>query len=162
MVTLAGGVADSAQKRNSDEQGESREEMALKNRSAAPTKANLDTGVNLDALLTKSGKTDWSEKKGATIEGYVIQVEREEDGDYHLALASQAGETNTAKWVIVEVTPAMRKTKAALSEARLKQLNGKKVRVTGWLYYEPEENQPDPRGTRWEIHPVTDLTVVER
>ena len=34
-------------------------------------------------------------------------------------------------------------------------LVGKKVRVTGWLYWEPDEEQGDPRGTRWEIHPVT-------
>jgi hypothetical protein len=29
--------------------------------------------------------------------------------------------------------------------------------VTGWLYYEPDEDQPDPRGMRWEVHPVTEI-----
>jgi hypothetical protein len=37
----------------------------------------------------------------------------------------------------------------------LRELVGTKIQVTGWLYFEPDEEQPDPRGTRWEIHPVT-------
>ena len=39
----------------------------------------------------------------------------------------------------------------------LEKLRGKKVRATGWLYWEPDEDHPDPRGTRWELHPVTSI-----
>ena len=41
----------------------------------------------------------------------------------------------------------------------LRKLVGTKVRVTGWLYFGPDPNQPDPRGTRWEIHPVTAVSA---
>ena len=99
----------------------------------------------------------FSEGKGATVEGWVVQTEREEDGDFHLTLASVKGEADTRKWVIVEVAPAWQKKSAALSPSALRKLVGTKVRVTGWLYYEPDDEQEDPRGTRWEIHPVTSV-----
>jgi hypothetical protein len=111
-------------------------------------------------LLGKKDKSGFSEQKGATVEGSVIQVEREEDGDVHLTLALAAGETDTRKWVIVEVTPAWQKRSAGLSASALRKLQGKKIRVTGWLYYEPGDEQPDPRGTMWEIHPVTEIVAV--
>jgi len=99
----------------------------------------------------------WLARKGATVEGYVVQLEREEDGDYHVMLAPSARETDSKKWVVVEVTPAWQKKSAALSGDSLRKLHGKKVKVTGWLYYEPDEEQEDPRGTRWEIHPATEI-----
>lgn len=108
-------------------------------------------------MLSKQEKTAFSQAKGATVEGYVIQVEREEDGDYHLTLAAAPKETDTRKWIIVEVTPAWQKKSAGLSPEALRKLIAKKVRVTGWLFYEPGEEQPDPRGTLWEIHPVTEI-----
>ena len=43
----------------------------------------------------------------------------------------------------------------------LRKLQGSRVRVTGWLYYEPDDEQEDPRGTRWEIHPVTAVVAVK-
>ncbi|HEY1251836.1 MAG TPA: hypothetical protein VGH97_11655 [Thermoanaerobaculia bacterium] len=152
---LAAGVLG-AQERPGDK-GESPAEMKLRGRSAAPKTAEIDSAVTLDAMLAKKDKAAFSETKGATVEGYVVQVEREEDGDYHLTLASAAGETDTKKWVIVEVTPTWQKKETSFSGDSLRKLYGKKVRVTGWLYYEPDEEGPDPRGTRWEIHPVTDI-----
>jgi len=155
---LAAGVLG-AQERPGDK-GESAEEKQLRGRSAAPKAGEIDSAVTLDAMLSKKDKSSLSEAKGATIAGYVIQVEREEDGDYHVTLASAAGETDTRKWVIVEVTPAWQKKSPSLAPEALQRLHGKKVRVTGWLYYEPDEDQPDPRGTGWEIHPVTEIVTV--
>lgn len=143
-----------------DEKGESPKYKALKNRRTAPAQNSLDKAATLSSLLDKKNETDWSTSKGAAIEGYVLQVEEEEDGDYHIAMAEHKGESDTNKWIIVEVTPGWRSRKASLAPARLKQLHGKRVRVTGWLFYEPEEDQVDPRGTRWELHPVTDITVI--
>jgi hypothetical protein len=154
---LAAGVLG-AQERPGDK-GESAEEKKLTGRSAAPKAGEIDSAVTLDAMLSKKDKSSLSEAKGATIAGYVIQVEREEDGDYHVTLASAAGETDTRKWVVVEVTPAWQKKSPSLAPEALRKLHGKKVRVTGWLYYEPDEDQPDPRGTRWEIHPVTEIVT---
>jgi hypothetical protein len=141
------------------DKGETAEAKKLRARSSAPSAADIDAAVTLEAMLAKSEKSAFSESKGATIEGWVVQVEREEDGDYHLALAPAAGEPDSRKWVIVEVTPAWQKKDAALSAEALRKLAGKKVRVTGWVYYEPDENQPDPRGTRWELHPVTAIAL---
>lgn len=155
---LAAGILG-AQERPGDK-GESAEEKKLRGRSAAPKAGEIDSAVTLDAMLSKKDKSSLSETKGATIDGYVIQVEREEDGDYHVTLASAAGETDTRKWVIGEVTPAWQKKSPSLAPEALRKLHGKKVRVTGWLYYEPDEDQPDPRGTRWEIHPVTEIATV--
>lgn len=148
-------------KAETGDKGESKEMMALKGRRIAPKPDQIDLAVTLDALIGKSGPKDWSTAKGATVTGYVTQVEKEEDGDMHIVLATNANETDTKKWVIVEATPAWRQKKPAMAESKLRKLVGKQVRVTGWLYYEPDAEDQDPRGTRWEIHPITDLVVIK-
>ena len=144
-----------------DEKGESPKARALKNRAAAPRPADIDKEATLEALLQKKSEADWKTSKAAILEGNVVQVEKEQDGDIHIVLAAGNNEHDTSKWVIVEVTPGWRKRKASMSEANLRRLVQKKVRVTGWLFYEPEAEQADPRGTRWELHPVTSITIVE-
>jgi len=153
-ATLTAAGLARAQERPGDK-GETAEEKKLKGRSTAPAAGDMDGTVTLAAMLAKNDKAAFSESKGAAVEGWVVQAEREEDGDVHLVLASARGETDTRKWVIVEVTPAWQKKSPAMSVAALRELVGKKVRVTGWLYWEPDEESGDPRGTRWEIHPVT-------
>jgi len=153
-------IAVSIQAAAQDDKGESKENLVLKNRMTAPKTTDFDKSVTLDELLNKMGPNEWSNAKAATIDGYVIQQEREEDGDYHIVLAARPNETNTTKWVIVEVTNLWTKKSKSLSEPRLKDLRGRHIRATGWLYYEPETTGPDPRGTRWELHPVTDITVL--
>jgi hypothetical protein len=146
------------------ELGESREYLALKGRMSAPKAADMDSAVSLDSLLARTGEKDWSMTKGGTVEGYVIQVEEEQDGDFHLALAAKRGETSTKNWIIVEVSPAWRGKNANLADASLRMLRNKKVHVSGWLLYEPEgeDVDNDPRGTRWELHPVTDIKVQDK
>jgi len=151
-LVLAAGAR--AQERAGDK-GESAQEAKLKGRTTAPAASDVDAAATLDALLAKKDKGAFSESRGAAVVGWVVQVEQEEDGDMHLTLAPAKGETDTRKWVVVEVTPAWQKKAPTLSPAALRKLAGTKVRVTGWLYYEPDEEQPDPRGTPWEIHPVT-------
>ena len=154
MSSLAGAGFLRAQEKPGDK-GETAEAKKLKGRAAAPAAADIDAAVTLDAMLAKNDKAAFSESRGAMVEGWVVQAEREEDGDFHLSLAKGLGENDTHKWVIVEVTPAWQKKAAALSPEALRKLPGTRVRVTGWLYWEPDEEQGDPRGTRWEIHPVT-------
>jgi hypothetical protein len=153
-ASLAAAGAARAQERPGD-QGESPAEKKLKGRATAPAAGDIDGAVTLAAMLAKNDKAAFSESKGAAIEGWVVQAEREEDGDVHLVLAGAKGETDTRKWVVVEVTPAWQKKSSSMSPASLRSLVGTKVRATGWLYWEPDEEQGDPRGTRWEIHPVT-------
>lgn len=145
-----------AQERPGDK-GETAAEMKLKGRSTAPGAGDIDGTVTLAAMLAKNDKAAFSDSKGATIEGWVVQAEKEEDGDVHLVLAATKDEPDTRKWVIVEVTPAWQKKSASMSEHTLREMVGKKVKVTGWLYREPDVESGDPRGTRWEIHPVTAL-----
>lgn len=159
MLLLGASVGVAAQ--SNGDKGESKEHATLKNRRATPKDTDIDRTVTLDGLLGKKEADSWSTGKAAVVDGYVIQIEREEDGDHHIALATNAGETDTTKWVIVEVTPAWSKQLASLSKGQLKNLHGKQVRVTGWLYYEPDNPSSDPRGTRWEIHPVTSITILK-
>jgi hypothetical protein len=159
-VTCALAVGGASRAARADE-GETPAAKKLMNRATAPKPADIDAAVTLDAMLAKKEKSSFSEAKGTTVEGYVIQAEREDDGDFHLVLATAKGETDTRKWVIVEVPPAWQKKAASLAPDALRKLVGSKVRVTGWLFYEPDEDHPDPRGTRWEIHPVTAISVVK-
>ncbi|HWZ85432.1 MAG TPA: hypothetical protein VN032_04475 [Thermoanaerobaculia bacterium] len=158
VLALAAGLGLSGTARAAEpaaDKGETAAAKKLRGRAKAPTAADIDAAATLAALLAKDDKAAFSEAKGATIVGWVVQSEKEEDGDFHIALAAEKGETDTRKWMVVEVTPAWQKKSAALAPAALRKLVGTKVQVTGWLYYEPDEDQPDPRGTRWEIHPVT-------
>jgi hypothetical protein len=157
LLFLAGTLVAAGQ----EDKGETAEAKKLRGRSSAPKAADVDSAVTLDAMLSKKDKSSFSESKGATVEGYVVQVEKEDDGDVHLVLAPSAGETDTKKWVIVEVTPVWQKKSGNLTTESLRKFHGQKVRVTGWLYYEPDEKSPDPRGTRWEIHPVTEIVAAK-
>jgi hypothetical protein len=157
LLGASGGVAA----QGNGDKGESKEYVTLKNRRAIPKGTDIDSTVTLDGLLGKKEADGWSTAKAAVVDGYVIQTEREDDGDQHLVLATNPGETDTTKWVIVEVTPAWSKGLASVSNGQLKNLHGKQVRVTGWLYYEPDDSSSDPRGTRWEIHPVTAITILK-
>ena len=161
LAILLSGVAYASQSGSGGDKGESRKDRALKNRRVAPGQNNIDKAATLKSLLDKKNETDWSTSRGAVIEGYVVQIEKEEDGDYHISLAEDKGENDTNKWIIVEVPPNWRTRNASLSSTRIKQLHRKRVRVTGWLYYEPDADQGDPRGTRWELHPVTNISVIE-
>jgi hypothetical protein len=163
-VPLCGAAFAAEQAGKTHEQGESREYLALKARAKAPAGADMDSAVSLEGFLTRKGEHDWSMSKGGALEGYVIQVEKEQDGDFHVAMAAKPDETSTTNWVIVEVSPAWRAKNANLADARLRALRGKKIHVDGWMLYEPEGDDlgNDPRGTRWELHPVTDIKVLDK
>lgn len=158
-LLLAAGAL-SAQERAGDK-GENAAQKQLRMRTSIPRPVDIDSAVTLDALLSKKDESAYNVGKAATIEGYVVQVEKEEDGDIHVVLASSAGETDTRKWVIVETTLPWQQKDSRMKLAALRGLIGKKVKVTGWLYYEPDTDQPDPRGTRWELHPVTEITAAK-
>ena len=160
LAFLLAAGALSAQERPGDK-GESAAQKKLRMRTSVPRPVDIDSAVTLDAMVSKKDKAAFNEGKAATVEGYVVQVEKEEDGDIHVVLASAAGETDTRKWVIVESTPPWQNKTSDLKLPALRGLIGKKVRVTGWLYYEPDDDQQDPRGTRWELHPVTEIKAAK-
>ncbi|MEO8673637.1 MAG: hypothetical protein ABI411_20175 [Tahibacter sp.] len=139
--------------------GESPQEMALKNRKAVPKDSDFDHAVSLQALLDKQDRNAWSNTRAAILRGVVVQTEKEQDGDIHIVLAPSGKETDTRQWVIAEVPVAAQKRDATLRFDVIQALKGKQVNVSGWLYYEPDTEQDDPRGTLWELHPATAVTL---
>ena len=154
-VSCAGLATCATSKTATGQAGSARHHMS------APKSADMDQGATLDGLLSKKGAGDWRANKAARIEGYVVQVEKDEDGDVHLVLAGSADESDSKKWVITEVPPSMQ-AKPGLGEKALRGLYGRKVAVTGWLFYDAHEKDPDPRGTLWEVHPVTSVQAMEK
>ncbi|PYP41924.1 MAG: hypothetical protein DMD43_04790 [Gemmatimonadetes bacterium] len=162
----------------------------LKNRSALPADADLDSTVTLARLLgdgtDDSGRFDTG--KAAEITGYVLHVKpggqsetgncRKTDSlhrDTHIELTLSPSDTLEIRRVIVEVTPRWRAAMHAAGTdwltATLRQtIENKWVRIRGWLLFDDEhkgqaENthprgDSNWRGTVWEIHPITALTVV--
>jgi hypothetical protein len=162
----------------------------LKNRSALPADADLDSTVTLARLLgdgtDDTGRFDT--RKAAEITGYVLHVKpggKSETGncrkgdslhrDTHIELTLSPTDTLEIRRVIVEVTPRWRAAMQAAGTdwltATLQQtIEHKWVRVRGWLLFDDEHKSQAEnthpggdsnwRGTVWEIHPVTVLTLV--
>jgi hypothetical protein len=137
-----------------------KKEAAGKSRPAAPKEADIDKAATAEALLAKNAKGDWSDAKGATLAGYVVMVEKEEDGDIKIFLAAKQGEMCATGWMFLEVPTSWQKNDPSLSEKSLRALVGKKVKVTGWLFFD-EKAGGAPRGTKWELHPVTSIEVAK-
>jgi hypothetical protein len=157
----------------------------LKNRWNTPDASKIDADVSLAAMLVPGDDVDrFDSKMGATITGYVIDVKiggKETcnceatdpiDKDTHIELALASGAAETER-VIVEVTPRLRKQKgdAWATDNLSTAFKGKWVQVTGWLAFDTmhihEALNTNPNGahnwraTCWEIHPVTDIHVVD-
>jgi hypothetical protein len=142
----------------------------------------LEPGDDLDRF---------DEEKGARVAGFVIKVKvggvetcnckarADVDRDTHIELALSR-DADPTEVVIVEVTPRFRAqmkakgidwTTEALNSSGPDGLRGKFVEVTGWLLFdsahisEAENTHPGGshnwRATCWEIHPITDLKVVQ-
>jgi hypothetical protein len=157
----------------------------LKNRTAFPKFADFDLNVTLDKLLVPGDDTNrWSIERAGRVEGEVIDVAYAVTEatncynpcrrDIHINLATHKGAAKT-EYVVLEVTPNLRDWASAhgidWSEPTLQsQLVGHWVQFEGWLYFdlghaeESENTAPgNPenwRGTAWELHPVTKITVI--
>lgn len=159
---------------------------AKKNRGAAPRPEDFDPRVTLGALLAAGDdRARWSESKAAAVEGYVVAVN--EAGveaancfwparrDIHIDLAETPASPPNAR-LVTEVTPRWRESAAARgldwsADALRRALVGRRCRVEGWLLFdlqhaeESENAAPGKagnwRGTAWEIHPVTNVRVLE-
>lgn len=167
-----------------------RELNLLKNRYTAPDPRQLDSRVTLAALLEPGDDRDrWNDQLAAEITGYVWDVKvggvetvncRATDPtgrDTHIELVFDPMNNSEGRRVIVEVTPRWRSIAQQRGEdwstrALRDQLQGRWVRVRGWLLFDTEHeaqsvntapNRPrDWRATAWEIHPVTSIEVVDR
>jgi len=162
-------------------QAEARELNPLKRRMELP--GALDPGVTLVAMLAPGDDEHrWNTKDGARIEGYVVNVKpggiesvncharAVADRDTHIEIALTANAPETER-VVVEVTPQVRKARHPdWTTPELKKLIGKRVRVTGWLFFDAEHKAESAhtcthcahawRATAWELHPVTAIEIL--
>lgn len=158
---------------------------SLKNRTAMPQSADFDSRVTLDALLLRGDdRNRWSTDRAARVQGLVIDVAHAGTEaancfnpcrrDIHILIANRK-EAPKSEQVVLEVTPKLRDWAAAQgvdwSEQTLKaQLIGRWCEFEGWLYFDvghAEEseniapgNPENWRGTAWEVHPITKITVI--
>ncbi len=162
----------------------------LKNRSAKPQDADIDSSVTLAAMLAPSANDSgrFTDGKAAEITGYVFRVIpgghfettncKKGDPvhrDTHIELTMSPTDTVEIRRVIVEVTPRWRA--AALpdsidwSTATLQQtLEGHWAKVRGWLMFDAEHKSQAEntrpggdrnwRATAWEIHPITAMSII--
>lgn len=122
---------------------------------------------------------DAREKTGVMLEGYLLDAHQSgpetanchqmEDRDFHVWLGERAGldkresKDLRATSIVVEPTPQGQRAHPDWRLHILHKLvrDGARVRITGWLMYDPEH--PDQlgrtRATLWELHPVTKIEV---
>lgn len=165
--------------------GRTRQLHRLKNRTAIPQAADFEERVTLDALLQRGDDSSrWSTDRAARVQGLVVDVAHAGTEaancfnpcrrDIHILIANRK-EAPKSEQVVLEVTPNLRDWAAAQgidwSEQTLKeQLIGRWCEFEGWLYFDAghaEEseniapgNPENWRGTAWEVHPITKITVI--
>jgi hypothetical protein len=158
---------------------------AMKRRTAPPTAAAPMDRARIAALPHRrpDAGTARLEERGVVVEGWVQRVMLAMDGDIHLEVAVEPDpDGGGADYVTAEITAALRREHPGwryepLADAlRPRQGAGswpdgpRRVRLTGWLLYDYEfdrptharrPGRPPPRGTVWEVHPVTRIEVFD-
>ena len=163
----------------------SREFARLKNRTTLPQAPDFDNRATLAAILQQGEDTArWSDTRAAALEGYVVEVQEGAietanclsftERDTHISLALKM-DAPPAERVILEVSPRMRNWAKGQGQdwstnALKRQLVGHLCRFQGWLLFDQEhagqsENtapsaKDNWRATAWELHPLTDIKVV--
>lgn len=159
----------------------------LKNRSTFPKKSDFDAQFCWEELSKFEDDRDkFDEKKAAILRGYVLRVRMSEKEtcncnsenpdfrDTHIVITPSKEKRGVLDQIIVEVTPRMRllmKEKGVdWSQAALKKLHGRTIEVQGWLFYDlkhgdqsakiTQKTKGVTRSTAWEIHPVTNISVI--
>jgi hypothetical protein len=140
---------------------------AAKNRTTEP--GNYDF-IPIDSLLDAS-RDDYSQDQGIYTEGFISDLKHSSaetcncgsktDSDIHIELVPTLDDIgDNSKKMIVEITPRMQ---INFTFSQLKRLrdNKIKIRVFGWLFFDNEHVGAKWRGTEWEIHPITDIEIVD-
>jgi hypothetical protein len=159
-----------------------------KNRYESPADEDIDPQVSLPAMLALGKDYNrFDQDKGAKIIGFVVNVKSggkescncdansPDAWDTHIELGLADSVPKTQR-VIVEVTPRLRmlKNKAGenwATDELASRFKGKWVEVTGWLLFDTAHvkqaenthpgNPTNFRATCWEIHPVTDIKLLD-
>ena len=161
-----------------------------KNRYSFPDSISIDRSLSISDLLSSGNPNQFDQNKAITIQGYVFDVKtggvetcncKTKDAafrDTHIEITPDENHTDPQYRIIVEVTPRIREIMATKgmnwSTTELHGLlKGLKIEVTGWLFYDSEHedasfaNDPNDeigrsnwRGSCWEIHPITSITLL--
>jgi hypothetical protein len=157
-----------------------------KNREAVPSHYESLTYaefLGLPALHADYTEQDWAivrreAQRAVSLEGYIAEVRQVHDGptygewpwegDLHLHLRDRPQSQcfppgPRGNQIVTEVTPYFQPPRTGWSEATLRDLCNRQVRVriSGWLLhdYQHAEGSSRWRATLWEIHPVTRIEV---
>jgi hypothetical protein len=143
-----------------------------------PLSADFDNQVSAQALIQPGNdQTRWSNKRAASIRGYVAVVKlgtkgescncgakAPVDSDTHIAVvADSATAQDKRTYIIVEITPRIRENLASQTpsidwgtDALKKRLLGKRVKFEGWMFFDsPHKSQAtnthpnDPKHNNW-------------
>ena len=158
---------------------------AMKDRVAAPTVIAPTSLEGMVALPHRRPVAEYAaiERRGVSLEGYVQHFMRANDGDFHLEISVRPvsqGDWNR-EYISAEITPQVRATSDHWTYEELVErlhplLGGvtpwtdgsRRVRISGWLLYDWQYDNPPlggqrqksaPRLTGWEIHPVTRIEI---
>ena len=146
---------------------------SLKNRPVIAGKIN--PSVTLDKILAHGDDTKrFTQNTFTSIVGYVALVKRggsetcnchsknKSDWDTHIEIILDAQHPGTKNAMICEAT-----RNGKIKYEDIAKLKGKKVKVSGWLFFDEEHKQNsanvNPTGTDlwrctcWELHPVTEI-----
>lgn len=151
---------------------------SLKNRPCVIVKS--DSTITLESILKPGEDTKrFKPAQFATLIGYITVVKyggsetcnchskNKSDLDTHIELTVNLGDGGT-KSIICEITRY--NTNPMLSYAVIKSLKGKKVKISGYLFFDEEHKQnavnTNPTGTDlwratcWELHPVCAIELL--
>ena len=165
----------------------------LKNRWNLPGPEDFDPDFTMENLVDYfNDENSYDDQRAGTLTGYVVLVKsggpescncsarRVVDHDTHINMVVDLNDAGADRVVVVEVTPRLRAMIAQSgfdwsTKSLKKQLLGKRVRIGGWLFYDPEHlnesfatdpediyGKPNWRATSWEIHPVTSIEILNK
>ena len=154
---------------------------AMKDRVGEPAACTPTTFEEMTALPRRAALAEYAEieRRGVSLEGYVLGFARAADGDYHLEFAPRLDpEGKLVPFLSAEIAPQHQRgsrtwTCERLGERFRSRYGGRtgweqpprRVRLSGWLMYDApyEGARPSPgfppHLTSWEIHPVTRVEV---
>ena len=156
-----------------------------KNRDFKPTASDIDKTVTLQKMMdSRDDSTAFSEHKAATVEGYILKAKDEgmegcncystdpADHDVHVYISPDPNVSSIAECVVIEITPYTRNINPEWTSEYINQnVTHKKIKVTGWLMFDWEhlnqsfetnlQGERIYRRTVWELHPITDISLVQ-
>lgn len=158
-----------------------RHQRQMKDRATEPAAYEPVSFADLAALPRVQDVSVYApvEQRGVSLECYVQRMFRAHDGDYHLDLAPAPGEATAPQryYCAAEITPQWHAHSSTWRfeglAAAFRPLWGagawdrppRRVRLSGWLMYDPEHATP-PDGapyptllSQYEVHPVTRIEV---